>query len=105
MSFCLEACHDDEQASAECVDCHTRKQVPDNHLDEDWLQVHAERVDEIDCGECHAWSPDYCAECHSERPPSHVGNWKNDHQFPALERGEDGCMTCHDEAFCLECHD
>lgn len=105
MTLCLDECHDGEQASAECLDCHTRKQVPDSHLAEDWLQVHAERIDTQDCGECHAWSPDYCADCHADRPPSHVGNWKNDHQFPALERGEEGCMTCHDDEFCKECHD
>ena len=105
MTGCLEECHDGEQASAECLDCHTRKQVPDDHLREDWLEVHSELTEAVDCGECHAWSPDYCAECHSQRPASHAGNWKNDHQYPALERGEAGCMTCHDEESCLECHD
>jgi hypothetical protein len=105
MEFCLEACHDGEQASAECLDCHTRKQVPDDHLREDWLAVHADMVETVDCGECHAWSPDYCSECHSERPASHVGNWKKDHQYPALERGSSGCMTCHPETDCKECHD
>ena len=105
MEFCLESCHDGEQASAECLDCHTRKQVPEDHLREDWLAVHADMIDTVDCGECHAWSPDYCSECHSERPASHAGNWKKDHQYPALERGPEGCMTCHDEADCEECHD
>jgi hypothetical protein len=105
MTMCLELCHDGEQASAECTDCHTRKQVPDDHLREDWLLVHSEMVDTVDCGECHAWSPDYCADCHAERPEGHAGNWKKLHQYPALERGRDGCMTCHDEESCLECHD
>jgi len=105
MTFCLEECHDGTAASAECVDCHTRKEVPDNHLRDDWLLIHAEMIATEDCGECHAWSPDYCAECHAERPPSHTGNWKKLHQVPALERGSEGCKACHDDAFCQECHD
>jgi hypothetical protein len=106
MSTCMELCHDGEKSTAECIKCHTRKQVPDDHLEEDWLLVHSEMIDTVDCGECHAWSPDYCADCHSELPESHsVGNWKDLHQYPAVERGEQGCMTCHDEEKCLECHD
>jgi hypothetical protein len=104
MEICLE-CHDGEQASAECQACHTRKNVPEDHLREDWLEVHADMVDVVDCGECHAWSPDYCADCHAERPASHAGNWKKDHQYPALERGPSGCLTCHTEENCKECHD
>ena len=105
MIGCLENCHDGEQASAECTDCHTRKHVPDDHKRDDWLEVHAGHSEEIDCDECHGWSPDYCADCHAERPASHAGNWKKDHQYPALERGETPCRTCHDEAFCKDCHD
>ena len=105
MKGCLDACHDGEQATTECVACHTRKQVPDDHLNEDWLEVHSERTETTDCGECHAWSPDYCAECHAERPASHSGNWKKLHQYPALQRGETPCATCHEREFCLECHD
>lgn len=105
MTMCFEQCHDGESATRECIKCHTRKHVPDNHKTEDWLEVHSQRAEEIDCGECHAWSPDFCAECHSEKPESHAGNWKKMHQFPALERGDKGCKTCHEEKFCLECHD
>lgn len=107
MTLCLEECHDGEQASTECIDCHTRKQVPDDHRNENWLDVHSERQEESDCGSCHDWSPvDFCVDCHSELPGSHEGvNWKNEHQYPALERGEDGCMTCHDTEFCQQCHD
>lgn len=105
MTFCLEECHDGTSASAECLDCHTRKQVPPDHLRDDWLSVHAEQIDAVDCGECHAWSPDYCAECHAKRPASHAGNWKKLHAEPALERGVDGCKACHPDAFCRECHD
>ena len=53
---------------------------------------------------CHDWTPDYCAECHEKRPPSHVGNWKKDHGPLAKQRG-DGCLVCHGgEKFCKECH-
>ncbi len=105
MISCLELCHDGEQATAECVDCHTRKNVPDSHDRKDWLTVHSEMTKTDDCGECHAWSPDFCAECHAKRPESHAGNWKKLHQFPALERGDKGCTTCHAEEFCKQCHD
>jgi hypothetical protein len=56
-----------------------------------------------DCGVCHDWTPGYCAACHERRPASHVGNWKTGHASAALERGE-GCMVCHDEEFCKQCH-
>jgi hypothetical protein len=93
METCLELCHDGEQASTECLDCHTAKQVPEDHNREDWLQVHEVMSETIDCGECHAWSPDFCADCHAERPDTHEGNWKKLHQYPALERGEGGTIA------------
>lgn len=105
METCLNTCHDGEQASKECVSCHTRKEVPDNHRADDWLQTHSAMTSKIDCGTCHAWSPDYCAECHSKRPASHVGNWRKGHAPLANERGEKGCLVCHDDSFCEDCHD
>lgn len=105
MAGCLEGCHDGEAASDECTDCHTRKHVPEDHKRADWLEVHSQMVDTVDCGECHAWSPDFCAECHAKRPASHEGNWKKGHAPVALRRGPAGCMTCHDEALCKDCHD
>lgn len=105
MTMCLDSCHDGDRASAECVDCHTRKQVPDSHRSKDWLAVHSTMSAQVDCGECHAWSPDYCAECHRERPASHAGNWKKLHAPVTISRGAKGCTTCHDGAFCKECHD
>jgi len=105
MTMCLETCHDGEQASADCVSCHTRKNVPEDHRRDDWLEVHAEMTAVVDCAECHAWSPDYCSECHAKRPKSHAGNWKKQHAVPARARGGEGCPTCHDDDFCKECHD
>ncbi|HET6498088.1 MAG TPA: hypothetical protein VFH17_03435 [Coriobacteriia bacterium] len=103
MRGCLEQCHDGEIARAECVNCHTRKHVPDDHLREDWLEIHARMVETQDCGECHAWTPDYCQECHARRPASHAGNWKTAHSERARVRAA-GCMVCHSEESCRECH-
>jgi hypothetical protein len=103
MEMCLEQCHDGEVAGNECTKCHTRKHVPEDHLRSDWLAVHAEKVDTIECGECHAWTPDYCEECHSKRPASHTDNWKTDHAPRAAEHAA-GCMVCHSEEDCGECH-
>ena len=104
MEACLEQCHDGDTASDECVDCHTRKQTPDSHGREDWLQVHGEVAETEDCGACHDWTPGSCAECHERRPASHVGNWKTGHAQSARIRG-DGCVVCHGgEEFCNQCH-
>lgn len=103
MRTCLDECHDGEVAGNECVKCHTRKHVPEDHLRADWLEIHAEQVDTIECGSCHAWTPDYCEECHSQRPASHAGNWKTDHAPRARDHG-DGCMVCHSQESCEECH-
>lgn len=105
MSMCLAECHDGKQASNKCADCHTRKHVPDNHRGKDWLQTHSTVVASVDCGECHAYTPDYCNECHLKRPASHAGNWKKDHKTAVGQRGEKGCLVCHGQKFCKDCHD
>lgn len=104
MSMCLKRCHDGKQATAQCVKCHTRKNVPENHRQRDWLRVHSTMAKSIDCASCHAWSPNYCADCHAKRPRSHAGNWKKLHAIPALKRGAEGCPTCHTAKFCKQCH-
>lgn len=103
MEGCLEKCHDGETASNECLDCHTQKHTPASHAEKDWLKVHGDAASSEDCGECHDWTPDYCKDCHSQRPASHVGNWKKLHGPEAQVRG-DGCNVCHDVKFCKECH-
>ncbi len=104
MESCLEQCHDGDQATDECVKCHTQKDAPDTHTSEEWLGLHGEMAETGDCGFCHDWTPDYCNECHEERPASHVGNWKTEHAPHALIRG-DGCIVCHGgQEFCDECH-
>lgn len=103
MELCLEECHDGDTASNECIDCHTRKQTPASHESPDWLQEHGGQAESEDCGQCHDWTPGYCARCHEERPASHAGNWKTGHAPHALVRG-DGCLVCHAQEFCDECH-
>lgn len=104
MRMCLDTCHDGEQAGEECTKCHTRKHVPEDHLAPDWLEVHADQVDTIECGSCHEWTPDYCEDCHSKRPESHAGNWKTLHAERAKTHAA-GCLVCHGgESFCEECH-
>lgn len=104
MQTCLNLCHNGTKATSQCEKCHTRKQVPEGHKNKNWLTVHPTMVNSINCGQCHAWSPNYCKECHSHRPPSHVGNWKQLHQFRVKQRGDKGCLFCHGETFCKQCH-
>jgi hypothetical protein len=103
MEGCLEKCHDGVKAKDECSACHSAKSVPKSHKSKGWLQVHGKEAETQDCGECHDWTPKYCEECHSKRPASHSGNWKKDHAAPAKERSA-GCLVCHEDAFCEECH-
>jgi hypothetical protein len=104
MQTCLTLCHNGVKATNQCDKCHTRKQVPPSHLGKDWLSIHPSMVGKIDCAKCHAWAPNYCRECHSHRPPSHVGNWKQNHQYRAKAIGTKGCLFCHGQAFCNKCH-
>ncbi len=104
MSTCLDTCHDGTKATNQCVKCHTRKEVPASHKDKNWLQIHPTMTETVNCGQCHAWSPDYCKKCHANRPASHSGNWKTEHAVRAKARGTKGCLFCHDQVFCNKCH-
>jgi hypothetical protein len=103
MVKCLERCHDGKKATAVCTKCHTRKQTPATHKRKDWLVVHSEVAKQDGCGACHAWSPDFCAECHKRRPVTHAGNWKTAHQVRARV-SDKGCRVCHTDEFCKRCH-
>jgi hypothetical protein len=104
MATCM-TCHDGKKAKSDCVTCHTQKEVPDGHKQPDWLTIHPTMVGKIDCGKCHAYTPNFCATCHAQRPASHAGNWKYLHQFAAKTRGTKGCLFCHDQKkFCNTCH-
>ena len=104
MSMCLNTCHDGKRATNQCEKCHTQKQVPASHKNKNWLQIHPTMTTTINCGQCHAWAPDYCRQCHLNRPASHAGNWKKNHQLAAKARGTSGCLFCHGAAFCKKCH-
>ena len=106
MSTCLTLCHDGKQATAECVKCHTRKEVPDTHKQPRWLDLHGATPDTAECSRCHGYQPDYCrTTCHEQLPPSHAGNFKQTHQYRVQERGTKGCYFCHTSAkFCNQCH-
>ncbi|MBU4556701.1 MAG: cytochrome c family protein [Actinobacteria bacterium] len=102
METCL-TCHDGDKASNACTDCHTRKNTPDSHKGANWLAIHGSQAEVVDCGQCHNWTPSYCAKCHEQRPASHAGNWKTDHAPHARTR-KDGCLVCHGQQFCDKCH-
>ena len=104
MSTCLNTCHNGVTATNQCNKCHTQKAMPANHLQKNWLQIHPTMTKTINCGQCHAWAPDYCRQCHLKRPPTHVGNWKTGHAAVAKAEGTKGCLFCHGQAFCKNCH-
>lgn len=101
MLLCLE-CHDGDQAKDACSTCHTQKSVPANHRKADWLIVHPDKQAELDCASCHAWTEDWCVECHSRRPVSHVAKWRSKHGAAVEQRRN--CEACHAADFCVRCH-
>ncbi len=104
MTTCM-TCHDGKQATSECVKCHTQKEVPANHKAPNWVDIHATKVGTIDCAKCHAWTPDFCAACHKQRPASHAGNFKQTHPARIALLGVNSCYVCHDaQKFCKQCH-
>jgi hypothetical protein len=103
MANCL-GCHNGKRAPGACKSCHTEKAYPASHKAVDWLKVHSERTKEINCAQCHGWTPEYCQQCHRRRPPGHAGNWKKLHSGPAKINSK-RCMVCHRQEKCLECHD
>lgn len=103
MEFCMENCHDGSKATDECDACHTKKNVPPSHQAADWFEVHGQKQTEEDCAGCHDWRPDFCAECHKKRPPSHTDTWRTFHGDEA-RRDREGCYACHSDQLCVKCH-
>ena len=101
MAACL-VCHDGKQAKNACETCHTKKAAPPSHGASDWLVVHPTMVSKIDCTTCHAWTKNWCADCHSRRPPSHTVTWRVDHA--AAVNVHRDCEVCHTGSFCITCH-
>jgi hypothetical protein len=106
MATCL-TCHDGKKAKSGCEVCHRSKGEPESHDSKDWLMVHADRQEQEDCKECHAWNDKWCADCHSQRPASHgtASNpavWRKTHGAAVDVRRN--CEVCHDERSCVRCH-
>lgn len=101
MATCL-TCHDGQQAANQCNACHANKAIPVSHRSPSWLVQHPLMQAKIDCARCHAWTDHWCVQCHSQRPASHVANWRVIHG-QAVKANRD-CEACHQAAFCAKCH-
>ena len=68
----------------------------------DWRIIHPQMQTKINCVPCHAWTPNWCADCHSRRPRDHTADWRKIHgQAVAVHRN---CEACHAADFCTRCH-
>jgi len=101
MAACLK-CHDGVQAKNACVTCHTAKAAPESHKAADWVIVHPQKQAGADCAKCHGWTKDWCADCHSRRPPSHTADWRTKHAIAVKVRRN--CEACHVASDCIRCH-
>ncbi len=101
MATCL-TCHDGTQAKNACTTCHTAKATPESHRAANWDTIHATQVDKVDCAKCHAWTANWCADCHARRPASHTATWRTDH--PQAVKAHRNCEVCHTGSFCITCH-
>jgi hypothetical protein len=101
MATCL-TCHDGKQAKNACATCHTAKATPESHRAANWDTIHPTQVGKVDCASCHAWTANWCADCHSRRPASHTATWRTDH--PQAVKVHRNCEVCHTGAFCITCH-
>jgi hypothetical protein len=114
---CLETCHQVNQ----CQQCHTTGVSPDFgpinveeelqeiealHVRASWVQQHGKTAleDQSKCLRCHV-STGECDSCHERRPDSHGpgDTWIGQHKNADAE--EPHCVTCHETAWCEDCHD
>jgi hypothetical protein len=100
MAGCLE-CHNGDTAKNTCSACHTEKAAPSTHTAANWLVEHPNEVS-AECDECHAWTANWCADCHSRRPRSHTVNWRKIHGEQVAKNRN--CEACHTAEFCIRCH-
>ncbi|MEI8081583.1 MAG: hypothetical protein WCI74_07025 [Actinomycetes bacterium] len=103
MAGCLR-CHNGDTAKNGCTACHTAKATPETHKAADWDIVHPTAAAEPNapCNKCHAWTKNWCADCHARRPQSHTDNWRTAHGAQVSKHRS--CEACHQEAFCIRCH-
>lgn len=101
MAGCL-TCHDGKQAKNTCTTCHTAKATPESHRAANWDTIHPQEVGKVDCAACHAWTVNWCADCHARRPRSHTATWRVDH--PLAVKTHRNCEVCHTGGFCIRCH-
>lgn len=101
MASCL-TCHDGKLAKNSCSTCHTAKAIPDSHKAANWTAVHAQMQDKVDCKPCHAWTENWCADCHARRPRDHGPDWRAKHGDQVKKHRN--CEACHQAAFCVRCH-
>jgi len=101
MVTCL-TCHNGILAKNSCSTCHTNKAIPQSHQAANWRIVHPQMQTKIDCKPCHAWTTNWCADCHSRRPRDHTASWRTTHgQQVKVHRN---CEACHLATFCIRCH-
>ncbi|KAF0206945.1 MAG: cytochrome c3 family protein [Actinomycetota bacterium] len=101
MTACL-TCHDGKRAKSACTTCHTAKAAPDTHKATDWVVVHPLQQTGGECAKCHAWTKNWCADCHFRRPASHSTDWRKKHATAV--KGRRNCEACHPASFCVRCH-
>jgi hypothetical protein len=101
MESCLK-CHDGKRAKNGCSTCHTNKGLPISHRAADWVVIHPQMQTKIDCKQCHAWTPNWCADCHAKRPKSHGPDWRTKHGSAVATHRN--CEACHEATFCIRCH-
>jgi hypothetical protein len=101
MATCLQ-CHDGKTAKNGCQTCHTNKATPVSHRAPDWTIIHPTMQSKINCKQCHAWTADWCRECHTHRPADHTADWRTKHGAQVAKHRN--CEACHLPAFCIGCH-
>jgi predicted CXXCH cytochrome family protein len=106
-------CH----APSFCSNCHDGTASPDFH-GPDFVQRHSQAAynQEAECASCHQTQV-FCRNCHLQTGRSQPslgrdaayhdrangGNWLFGHPA-AARRSIETCATCHQQAFCIQCH-
>jgi len=101
MATCLK-CHNGKRAKNGCSDCHKKKTFPVGHRAANWLVIHPKQQAKVNCKGCHGWVRNWCRECHTKRPASHVTRWRSLHGDKVAVRRN--CEACHVSSFCIKCH-